>query len=63
LKIKYDKASSRNKLKEDFKKEKDVLKNLLNNSPIKVDENEKKREEKYFDTQSPPEFIDFDDKN
>lgn len=63
LSIKYDKASSRNKLKDDFKKEKDVLKNLLNNSPVKVDETEKKREDKYFDTQSPPEFIDFDDKN
>jgi len=50
LKIKYDQATSRNKLKDDFRKEKDVLKNLLQNNPVKVDDNERKREDKFFDT-------------
>ncbi|MFN8298569.1 MAG: AsmA-like C-terminal region-containing protein [Chitinophagales bacterium] len=59
--IKLDKASTRNKIKEDFKKEKDVLKNLLNNNTPKVDENEKKREDKYFDVKEQPQFMDFED--
>ncbi|MFN8288606.1 MAG: AsmA-like C-terminal region-containing protein [Chitinophagales bacterium] len=61
--IKLDKASTRNRIKEDFKKEKDVLKNLLNNTPTPVDEKEKKREEKYFDVKEQPQFIDFDESN
>jgi hypothetical protein len=37
------------------------LKNLINNAPAaKVDENEKKREEKYFDVDKTPQFMDFD---
>lgn len=58
-KIKYDKASTRNKIKEDFKKEKEELRNLLKGTAPKVDENEK-REEKYFDTKEQPVFMDFE---
>ncbi len=59
--IKLDKASTRNKIKDDFRKEKDVLKNLLNNNPVNVDPNEQKREEKYFDVKEQPQFMDFDE--
>lgn len=59
--IKYDKAATRNKLKDDFRKEKDVLKALLNNRTLPKDEEENKREEKYFDTRSEPQFMDFDE--
>ena len=61
--IKLDKASTRNKIKEDFKKEKEVLKNLLNNTPQPIDEKERKREEKYFDVKEQPQFLDFDESN
>ncbi|MCW5908825.1 MAG: AsmA family protein [Chitinophagales bacterium] len=61
LKIKYDKPATRNKIKEDFKKEKEELRNLIKGIAPKVDENEKKREEKYFDTKEPTKFMDFDE--
>lgn len=60
-KIKYDKPAVRNKIKEDFRKEKEELRNLIKGTAPKADENEKKREEKYFDTKEPPKFIDFDE--
>jgi hypothetical protein len=59
--IKFDKGVTRNKVKEDFKREKEELKNLFSNAPKKVDENEKKREDKYFNTTEQPTFIDFPD--
>jgi hypothetical protein len=59
--IKYDKASTRNKIKEDFRKEKEELRNLLKGTTPKVDENEKKREEKYFDVKEQPQFMDFEE--
>jgi predicted solute-binding protein len=59
-KIKYDKASSRKKMQNDFKREKENLKNLINNTSVRMDENEKKREERYFNTSQQPQFMDFD---
>lgn len=59
--IKYDKASTRKKIQEDFKKEKDVLKNLLQNRPEPSNPEEKIREEKYFDVKETPQFIDFEE--
>jgi hypothetical protein len=60
-KIKFDKSNTRKKMQTDFKNEKNNLKNLINNAPAaKVDENEKKREEKYFDVDKTPQFMDFD---
>lgn len=59
--IKYDKAATRNKLKDDFRKEKEVLKALLQNRPAPKDEEENKREDKFFDTREEPQFMDFDE--
>lgn len=59
--IKYDKASTRKKIQEDFKKEKDVLQNLLQNRPEPSNPEEKIREEKYFDVNENPQFIDFEE--
>lgn len=61
--IKYDKASTRNKIKEDFRKEKEELRNLLKGTKPPIDENEKKREEKYFDVKEQPQFMDFEEDN
>ena len=58
--IKFDKPTLRKKIQADFKNEKEVLKNLLRNAPKKIDEQEQKREEKYFDVNEQPEFLDFD---
>ena len=59
-KIKFDKASTRNKIQTDFRNEKQVLKDLLRNSPAKVDAIEQRREDKYFDLREEPKFMDFD---
>jgi hypothetical protein len=59
-KIKYDKASVRKKIQNDFKQEKENLKNLLKNNAVKQDENERKREEKYFEMKEQPVFMDLD---
>jgi hypothetical protein len=59
--IKFDKASTRNKIKDDFKKEREEMKNLLKNNVQKPDESERKREDKYFDIKEEPSFIDFDE--
>jgi hypothetical protein len=61
LKIKYDKPATRNKIKEDFKKEKEELRNLIKGITPNMDENEKKREEKYFDVKRQPQFMDFEE--
>ncbi|MBL0308778.1 MAG: AsmA family protein [Bacteroidetes bacterium] len=58
--FKYDKASSRKKLVNDFKKEKENLRQLFNKNSKKVDDVEHKKEEKYFDLNQKPEFFDFD---
>ena len=60
LVIKFDKASTRNKIQNDFKNEKQVLKDLLKNAPKKVDAIEQRREDKYFDLREEPKFMDFD---
>lgn len=59
-KIKYDKTSSRKKMADDFRKEKENLRHLFKNTSKQIDENEKKREDKYFDLRQQPEFMDFD---
>lgn len=56
--IKYDKASAAAKIKEDWRKEKDVLKSLFHPNSSKKGE---KREEKYFMIDEQPVFMDFDD--
>jgi len=59
--IKYDKVSAKNKMKNDFKNEKENFKNLLHNKqPAKLNENEKKREERYYQIEEKPKFMDFD---
>lgn len=58
--IKFDKASTRNKIQSDFRNEKQVLKDLLKNAPKKVDAIEQRREDKYFDLREEPKFMDFD---
>ncbi|MDB5282886.1 MAG: hypothetical protein JWO06_1961 [Bacteroidota bacterium] len=59
-KIKYDKASARKKIQNDFKQEKNNLRNLFNNVAPTVDANEKKKETKYYNIQETPQFMDFD---
>lgn len=59
--IKFDKASSRNKIKEDFRKEREEMKNLLNGKVAPVNEAERKREDKYFDVKETPQFIEFEE--
>ncbi len=59
-KIKFDKPATRNKMINDFRNEKEVLKNLLKNTPKVVDAKEQRREEKYFDMREEPKFMDFD---
>lgn len=56
--IKYDKASAAVKMKEDWKNEKEVLKNLFNKEKNSKGE---KREEKYFQIDEQPVFMDFED--
>ena len=58
--IKFNKKATKNKIKNDFKNEKENLKNLMNNSaPAKLDDNERKKEERYFDVKT-PQFMEFD---
>lgn len=59
-KIKFDKPAARNKMINDFRNEKEVLKGLLKNTPRVVDAKEQRREDKYFDTREEPKFMDFD---
>lgn len=61
--IKYDKKGLKESIKEEFKSEKEELKMLFKKGEYKppVDENEMKKEEKYFDTKQAPTFIDFDE--
>jgi archaellum component FlaG (FlaF/FlaG flagellin family) len=56
--IKYDKASAAAKIKDDWKKEKDVLKTLFSKEKTTKGE---KREEKYFQIEEQPVFMDFED--
>lgn len=58
--IKFDKPTIRKKIVNDFKNEKQVLKDLLKNAPKRIDEHEQKREDKYFDLRNEPVFMDFD---
>ncbi len=61
-KISFDKPAARNKMKEDFKKQKEELRNLIKGKPANpMDPEEKKREEKYFDVKEQPKFMDFDE--
>ncbi len=57
-KIQYDKATAAAKIKEDFKNEKEVLKNLFrkNNEQDKSD----KREEKFYQIEEQPKFMEFE---
>lgn len=59
--IKLDKSITRNKIKDDFKREKQELKNLFNNSPVFNNSEERRREDKYFNTTEEPQFIDLPD--
>ncbi len=58
--ISYNKKGTKNKIKSDFKNEKENLKNLMRNTTPKMDENEKKKEERYYDIKEAPKFIDLD---
>lgn len=58
--FKYDKSSSRKKMLGDFRKERESLRSLMKNNSKKVEDSEKKREDKYFDLREKPEFMDFD---
>ncbi len=61
-KINFDKPAARNKIKEDFKKQKEEFRHLMKGKPATtIDPEEKKREEKYFDVKEQPKFIDFDE--
>ena len=62
-KIKYDKGSVNKKIKQDLVAQKEELKGLFkkDKTPKTKDENETKREEKYFDTRKKPETIDFEE--
>ncbi len=61
--IKLDRPTLRKKIQAEFKNEKEVLKGLLNNTPKKIDEQEQKREDKYFDVKDEPQFLDFEEDN
>ena len=60
-KIKYDKESVKKKLKKDLELQKEELKELFKKEKNRKPKNEEemKREEKYYDTRKKPEFIDF----
>ena len=59
--ITYNKKATKNKIKDDFKNEKENLKNLLHNTtPAKLDDNERKKEDRYYDVQKKPQFMDLD---
>lgn len=58
--IKFDKPAVRNKILNDFRNEKQVLKDLLKNVPKQTNAQEQKREDKYFDLRNEPTFMDFD---
>lgn len=59
--IKYDKQGAKNKIKDDFKKQKEELRLLMKGEKLPVNENEKKREEKYFDLREEPQFMEFEE--
>lgn len=59
--IKYDKQGAKNKIKDDFKKQKDELRMLMKGEKLPVNENERKREEKYFDLREQPQFMEFEE--
>jgi hypothetical protein len=62
--IKYDKASSKKKIIEEFASERNELRNLFKNQkqpPSPKEEKEAKREDKYYDTRQQVKFIDFDE--
>lgn len=60
-KIKYDKESVKKKLKKDLELQKEELKELFKKEKNRKPKNEEetKREEKYYDTRKKPDFIDF----
>jgi hypothetical protein len=60
-KIKYDRESVKKKLKKDLDLQKEELKELFKKEKNRKPKNEEemKREEKYYDTRKKPEFIDF----
>jgi hypothetical protein len=60
-KIKYDRQSVKKKLKQDLAEQKEELQNIFKKDKTVKPKNEEetKREEKYFDTKKKPEFIDF----
>lgn len=58
--IKFDKPGAKEKMKVDIMAEREELKNLFKNKPVIKDENETKREEKYFKVEEQPQFIEFD---
>lgn len=62
LKIIYDKPSVRSKIKEDLRKQREELKTVFKTKPAQeIDNTDKKREERYFDTREQPAFIDFEE--
>jgi hypothetical protein len=61
--IKFDKPGAKDKMKADIAAEREELKNLFSNKPVKKDENETKREDKYFKIEEQPQFIDFDEED
>jgi hypothetical protein len=62
-KIKYDKESVSKKIKQDMAAQKEELKGLFkkDKAPKAKNENETKREEKYYDTRKKPETIEFEE--
>jgi len=59
-KIKYDKATARKKMVNDLKQGTTELKGLFKGNAKKTNENEAKREDKYFKVPQEPKFLDFD---
>jgi hypothetical protein len=59
-KVKMDKKSVKQKLKQDLAAQKEELKDLFKkDKKKKINEDEAKREDKYYDTRTKPAFIDF----
>jgi hypothetical protein len=61
--IKFDKASSAAKMKEDFKNEKEVLKNIFKKGSQAPQNEDKKREERYYHIDEEPKYMEFEDEN
>ncbi len=61
--IKFDKASSAAKLKEEFKNEKEVLKNIFKKGGQVPQNEDKKREERYYQIDEEPKYMEFEDEN